>query len=723
MFALGYAQAQDRLWQMDIYRRLASGTLAEVMGESVLEIDRLTRRIGFRRAAERDWQQGSDQERDLLQAFSAGINAYLTPYPLPLEFTALRYRPQPWQPQDSIAFSKFMAWTVNGNWDKEILRSWTIERFGAEVLAEIEPGYPLGMPLIVPPPTLKAEFAKVAELIVATGQALSNSWAVDGVKSMTGKPLLANDPHLPLQMPSIWYEVHLHCQELKVAGACLPGTPAILIGHNERIAWGITAAMVDGDDLFVERLNPDNPRQYEFQGRWLDAQVGREEFRVRGRRRAVVEETMITCHGPVISPCIDGAARTLAMRTTALEAPIQVDGALRLMRAHNWEEFREALRTWITPPQSFLYADVDGNIGYQLAGLIPLRGKGYGLVPSPGWTGEYDWTGFVPFNELPWAYNPETHWLATANNKIADDDYPHFLACNYDSGYRQRRIVERLQGQEKLSLADFKALQGDVYSIPGRALASMILALQPADPWCRRAQVFVNVWDYQVTADSVAACIVEVFLSHLVRRALQEKLGSWSEFFLGRGIHPISPLGHFFFNAPAWLLEKIERRPDWFGDKTWQEAMDSALEDTVTELRRLLGDDMSRWRWGRLHTQSFRHLLGQAPPLARIFNRGPVPIGGDCTTVSQAAYTPRQGYQLVGWTASFRVIADLGDFNNSLAVMPTGQSGHPGSRHYADMTELWQRGEYHPMPWDRADVEAVARARLLLEPVDGAGES
>lgn len=723
-FAMGYAQAQDRLWQMEFNRRLASGTLAEVLGEPALEIDRLLRRIGFRRAAEREWPQAPELERTAAEAFAAGVNAYLERGPLPVEFTVLRYRPQPWHPLDSLTFGRFMGWTLAGNWDSEILRSWTIERFGPEVMAELEPRYPQGGPLIVPPgteakgagPDLTEDYRQVAEIVGLVGRAMSNNWAVDGEKSATGKPLLANDPHLPLTMPSIWWEAHLESPELRAAGAALPGVPAIIIGHNQRIAWGVTAAIVDGDDLYVERVDPENPGRYEYQGQWLEGELIREEIRVRGRSRPLVEEVLVTRHGPVISPAIKGETRILALRSVALEPSQQLQGQMMLLRAGNWEEFREALRLWPVPPLNFAYADVDGNIGYQLAGLVPIRAKGYGMVPAPGWTGEYEWTGFVPFEELPSAYNPPTHWVASANNKIVDDDYPYFLSATYADSPRQQRIIELLEGKPKLSREDFKAMQGDLLSIPARELLPQLLQVTPRDEWCRRALTFLRAWDYVLAPDSVAACIFELFLTHLVRRALEEKLGSWSDFFMGRGIHPLKPDSLFYYDAPSWLREKMRERPDWFQGKSWQEVMEEALAAAVAELRRLLGDDMSRWQWGRLHTQTFRHPLGQVRALSRLFNRGPVPVGGDSNTVWQAAYSPYRGYDVNSFTASYRQIIDLADFNRSLAVLPSGQSGHPGSRHYGDMINLWRRVDYHPLPWDREEVERHAAGRLVLQP-------
>ncbi|HEU4760204.1 MAG TPA: penicillin acylase family protein, partial [Dehalococcoidia bacterium] len=723
-FGNGYAQAQDRLWQMEFNRRLASGRLSEVLGPGALEVDRLMRRIGFRRAAERDWSEAEADERAVTEAFAAGVNACIEGGALPIEFTVLRFRPEPWSPVDTLAFGRFMSWTLVGYWDTEIVRSWTIERFGAEVMAELEPRYPVGGPVIVPPgteakgagPDMSDDYRAAAEAIGVAPGAMSNNWAVDGHKSATGKPLLANDPHLPLTMPSIWWEVHLDSPEVKAAGAGLPGVAGVIIGHNDRIAWGITAAMTDGDDLFVERVNPDNPSQYEYKGEWADGDVVREEIKVRGRSRPVVEEVLLTRHGPVISPAVKGETRTLSLRTTGLEPWRQMRALLMLMGARNWDEFREATAMWPAPPQNFAYADVEGNIGYQLAGLVPIRAKGYGVVPVPGWTDEYEWTGFIPADELPFAYNPPGHWVASANNKIVDDDYPYFLSATWADSPRQRRIIELLEAKEKLSADDFKAMQGDQASIPARELVPLMLAVEPRDEWGRRALTFLRAWDQVVSADSVGACVFELFFTHIVRRAVEEKLGSWADFFMGKGIHPSRPNGLFFVDAASWLSEKMRERPDWFEGKPWRQAMEEALADAVAELRKLLGDDVSRWQWGRLHTQSFRHPLGGVKALSRVFNRGPVPMGGDANTVWQSSYAPYRGYEVNSFTASWRQIIDLADFNRSQAVIPTGQSGHPGSRHYSDMVGMWQRVEYHPMPWDREEVEKHARGRLELSP-------
>ncbi|HXG42172.1 MAG TPA: penicillin acylase family protein [Dehalococcoidia bacterium] len=721
-FALGYVQAQDRLWQLDFYRRLATGTLAEVMGEAALEYDRLMRRVGIGRVASRDVDRLGPQVREAMEAFAGGVNAWLASGTLPVECLLLRYRPQPWQVSDSTAIGRFVAWTLSGNWDREVLRAWLLERFGPETLAELEPQYPLGKPLVLPPggssrsqgPDLRGEFRDLALAVVRGG--LSNNWVVDGAKSVTGRPLLANDPHLPLGIPCIWYEAHLEAPGLRAAGVCLPGVPAIIIGHNQRIAWGVTAAMVDQDDLYIERLDPSDPSRYLFQGRWEQGEVVREEIRVRGRQEPVVEEVLVTRHGPVISPCLPGVDQPLALRSVCLEERDFAGGLMALMQAQDWDGFRAALKGWVSSVLNFVYADVDGNIGYQMAGLVPVRRKGLGLAPVPGWTGEYEWEGYVPFEELPHSFNPPSHWLATANNKVVDDDYPHFLSAEYVDSPRIERIVQVLTSRQALSRDDFRALQTDLQSLPGQELARIILSLEPRDPWARRAQTFVGAWDGSLHPESIAAAIVEAFFVHLVRRALEEKVGAMADFLLGRPIHPIRDAGHFFIDAASWLLRKMEERPDWFPGRTWREVAEQALVDAVRDLRRRLGEDMTRWQWGRLHRIVLRHPLGQVRALAPIFNRGPYPVGGDANTVAQAAYLPYDGYEVVSFAASWRMIIDLADFNRSLGVIPGGQSGNPASRHYTDQLQLWLQGEYHPMPWDREQVEKHLEARLELAP-------
>jgi len=726
LFAQGYVQAQDRLWQMELARRLASGRLSEIFGPETVEADRLLRRVGLHRAAQAEVSRASPESLSYGEAYAAGVNAFLETVGrrLPPEFLILRFRPGPWTAADSLAIGKYVAWMLSGNWDTEIVRSWVVERLGPEAAAQLEPLYPAGLPVIVPPGAASAglglplldELRKVEELAGARGGG-SNNWVIDGSRSTTGKPLLANDPHMPLQMPSIWYQVHLKGGDLNVAGVALPGVPGVITGHNQRIAWGMTSTMTDGDDLFQERINPDNPRQYEYKGVWVDGDLLREEIAVRGQAQPVVEEVLVTRHGPVISPAVPGENRVLALRTIATESSQQAQAVIALNLAGNWQEFREALRLWPAPPQNFVYADVEGNIGYQMVGLVPRRAKGYGLVPSPGWTGEYDWKGFVPFEELPSVANPDCHYVVTANNQIVDNDYPHFLGAEYIDGYRAQRIAQLLQDKGKLSTDDFRAIQGDVYSIPARELAEQMLGLHPANEDAQRALNFVRVWDGRVAADSVATTIVEAFYLNLLRRTLGEKLGPLTDYFLGKEVHPAIPDGTYFVRCTSWLLRLARERPaEWFAGRAWGQVMEDSLTDAVDELRRQLGDDMSRWTWGRVHYASFEHVLGRVRALRPVFNRGPVPVGGDMDTVAAACYIGARPWAVYAATASYRQIIDLSDFNRSLAIVPGGQSGHPASRHYADMIGPWARGDYHPLPFDRAEVERHAEGRLTLKP-------
>jgi len=473
-FAQGYVHAQDRLWQMEVHRRLASGTLAEILGGIALEADRFSRIIGFRRAAQADLALLDEETRRYLEAYSRGVNAFIETHRsrLPLEFTLLRHKPAPWTPLDTAAFAKFMGWALSCNWESELLRASLIEILGPERAAELEPPYPESNPIIIQSSKFKAQSSNISTGInrqdVATtlsglskvqrkvacfsssggtGEG-SNNWVINGARSVTGKPLLANDPHLSPMMPSIWYENHLVGGDFAVTGASMPGIPGVVLGHNHRIAWGATNAYPDVQDLYLERLRTTSSGcpEYEFRGKWERAQVVREEIKVRGRREPVVEEVVITRHGPIISGLLTGEAPPLALRWVGHQ-PSPMLQSLRFNRARNWEEFVASLRSWSVPAQNMVYADVEGNIGYYMAGQVPIRAKGLGLVPVPGWTGEYEWTGYIPFEELPQAYNPPTGYIASANNKIVGEDYPYFLTLEPLPGYRARRIVDLIEAR------------------------------------------------------------------------------------------------------------------------------------------------------------------------------------------------------------------------------------------------------------------------------------
>jgi len=756
-FAQGYVHAQDRLWQMELNRRLASGRLSEIFGRVALEADRFLRVFGLRRAAEAEVDTYGDDLRDILEAYTAGVNAFIASHRdrLPIEFKLLGIQPEPWIPQDCIAWAKMMAWGLGVNWEAQVLRMRFLEKLGPKKAAELEPAYPADDTIVVPKPTTRSKgptppivetreaileaYKYLANVLHAfptagpdekpsifpiTGAGDSNSWVISGAKSSTGKPLLANDPHMALQIPSIWYQIHLIGDEMNVIGVSMPGEPCIVIGHNDRIAWGMTTSFIDVQDLYLERLHPEDPTRYEFQGKWEQAQVVREEIRIKGESEPVIEEVIITRHGPIITPVIPGETRPLALRWVALEPSQLLRSVWMYNRARNWEEFREALRFWSAPAHNFIYADVEGNIGYQMAGDTPVRRKGYGLVPVPGWTGEYEWEGYIPYEDLPYVYNPPEGYLVTANQQIVGRNYPYFLTTEWEPSFRAHRLVDQLRAQDRLSLEDFKRMQFDSYSLPAERLCAHLRTLTSDDSRIARALQYLKSWDFRLTRDSVAATIHEVLQWRLMQRLFEPVLGDLTDYYIGKSLCVLNESGAYFRVPVMKLLEILEEAESpWYKSSGTGEPLSrdefilAALREAVEILTEVAGADMTRWTWGRLHRVLIAHPLGRMKPLNLLFNRGPYPMEGGNDCPLRAYAIPGFPFESPHVVASFRQIVDLGDFNRSLIVGTTGQSGHPASRHYSDMTELWLNGEYYPMLWDRARIEAECEGRLKLMPV------
>lgn len=710
-FAQGYVHAQDRLWHMEFNRRIASGRLSEIFGDATLTEDRFLRTVGLRRAAELDLVSLDPETKAGLTAYAAGVNAFITQHRhrLPIEFALLRFQPEPWVPQDTLAFAKLMAWVLGGNWEAEILRAHITSRFG-ERARTLLPPYPGDHPVIVPEPAVSDLFKSPAVLALLDRARRwpgvgSNNWVLSGARTSTGRPMLANDPHLEAQMPSVWYEMHLSGGGYNIIGSTFPGTPGVVIGHNEHIAWGVTNAGPDVMDLYVERFDPDDPTRYQYRGQWEPAKILREEIKVKGRAEPVLETVRITRHGPIINNVVDGLNAFLALRWTALEPSTIATSLLRLGLARNWVEFRDALRWWTVPAQNFVYADRDGNIGYQLPGRIPVRAKGRGLLPVPGWTGEYEWTGEIPFHELPSAFNPTRGYIVTANNRIIPDGYRHFLTSQWDPGFRARRIEAMLREAPKVGLDEMKRAQTDVTSLPAqitvRALRDVRVDAEPAASLLRELQA----WDGVLRADSRAAAIYEVFRITLLEEIFRPVLGP--DLFKRY-------LGHADFWQVALLQILQDRTSPWWGS----EGRDGVIGRTLTKAERALteklGTDRSQWQWGRLHVMKFVHAIGRVPALGRLFNAAAPPTGGDAFTVNNAGFNPATFMQ--GVVASYRQLIDVDDWDRSLSIHTTGQSGLPFHRHYRDLVPLWAAGQYHPMLFSRARIEQNAGGTLRLTP-------
>ena len=721
-FAQGFCHAQDRLWHMELTRRLTAGRLAEVFGKLALDVDRFHRRLGLHRAAQREWDAADADLRDMLRAYAAGVNACLdglvAAKKLPAEFVLARFQPEPWRPVDTLGFARYLAYSQTPNWESELVRSRLIARLGYAGASSLEPDVWQPDSDALPRledwgPPERPEPGELPPIALAGGPGASNAWVVSGARSSTGKPLLANDPHMFPRLPSVFYEVHLAAGgELNVAGASAPGAPGVIIGHNRHIAWGITASMADAADLYVERLDPGDSRRTEFAGRWESGTLVREVISVKGQAKPWIEDVLVTRrHGPLITPTpsLADEHRPLAMRSMVLEAESAASAILAINRAVSWDEFRAAASRWGTPAMNLTYADAEGNIGYQMVGSVPVRERGEGLVPSPGWTGQYEWRGTIPFDELPRAFNPPDGLWANANHNVATRS-PHFFSREFIDPARYRRIRQVLESKPRHSAVDFGALQADEVSLPARRIAAVLVDhVRPRRPLEARALDELRRWDGRVSADSAAASVYEVFRNELLRARHAEAVGDLLASLQGVGPHPLvgATNSHYFLQTHR-VLDFVENNPD-------DPAVQRAFQASVAWLSRKLGPNVAVWHWGRLHQLRLEHALSARKPLGALFNIPSFPWSGDLETVRAGGSWPGE-YRAVGPISAYRFIADCGDWDSSLSCIPGGQSGQRGSPHYADQVDAWRRVAYHPLSFTRPAIARVQRHSLRLVP-------
>ena len=637
-----------------------------------------------------------------------------------------------------------MADNLSGNWSDELTRARLYQELGQETVDTLVPGYPYhNRPVIAAtsdqvnkqaaanqPPDSTATinwqavntsligepppFALAADYDPNIG---SNNWVISGEHTNTGLPLLANDPHLGVQMPAIWYEVGLHAPDYNVRGFSFAGVPGVVIGHNDNIAWGVTNVGPDTQDLYIEKRNPDNPNQVEFMGAWEDMTVIEEIIKVNGGDDVVLP-VYITRHGPIIND-ISGEELTdpLAMRWTAQEPSRILQSVILINQAQNFEEFRNALSYWDTPSQNVIYADKQGNIGYQTPSRIPIRKNGNGLVPVPGWTGEYEWEGYIPYDELPTLYNPDDGVIVTANHAVVDEEYPYFISYDWADGDRGQRIEDmiaaRLANGGKINAADIAAIHFDSKSLPAETWVPLLAGLTSDDPQIQAALTQLSGWDFQERPDSVPAALFEMFYLNLFENVLADEVGA-------ENVADISGQDIFMYEL-AGDLEAV-----WWDDVTTPETetavtiMSQSLADAVTWLNSNMGENMDDWTWGELHTITFADgILGASgvAPIEAIFNRGPYPAAGGSDLVNATSWR-RSEPALVRAYPSMRMIVDMSDFEANQTVIPSGQSGHPFNPHYDDQIPLWLNGEYHPMLWSEAAVQAAAVDTLVLQPGD-----
>ena len=677
--AQGFVHAQDRLWQMETQRRIGYGRLAELVGARAIDTDRYMRILGLGRSALRDAELVSGQTRDALNAYITGINAFIAQHQhkLPPEFLVLRHTPEPWSIADILVWGKVMALSLSGNWQQEIIRAQLIATMGTARANTYEPTQRDDMPIIVPPglqytATIGASALKMAEnarpWLNDNENNGSNNWVVAGSRTTSGLPLLANDPHLGILAPSIWYENHLHAPDYHVAGASFAGVPGVIIGHNERIAWGVTNGMTDIQDLYIERFDPNDStgRRYEYQGEWLQADLIYETIHVKGGA-PVIEPVRVTRHGPIITPLAntDGVRDTqpLALRWTALDTSTLFDAVLELNRATDWESFRTALSKWDVPPQNFVYADVEGHIGYQLAGAIPMRSNSDGRVPVPGWSGEYEWQGYVPFAQLPASYDPAAGFIATANNRIVPLDRTPAIRGEWSNGWRAARIIQRITQQARHDAASFAHIHADHFHMGSHDIIGLAGRLPDGDAVANQARALLSAWDGMVSTHSIAATIALQFVDELQRVVFAQLLPIMDRN-IGMGAFVGRP-GREYMNraTPDLLRAAFLNDNDWFGDtRAWDDIIPAAWQKTVAVLKKRLGNNPNQWRYGAWHTITLTHAMGSLPLVGKLFNRGPFELGGNRDTVNMGDINTQSNGATNYTCPSLRIICDTSDW-------------------------------------------------------------
>jgi penicillin amidase len=727
-FGQGFVHAQDRLWQMQLGRALARGELSKMFGEAALESDKATRTLGLMRSGQRALALLEPDVRAAVQSYSDGVNAFLETdgKALPVEFTLLGVRPEPWQPLDVVLVGESISLAMSLNAYFEIIRVRLAAKVGEARAQELIPPYPDDAPITLLPerhagnetqplPGRRILHAFLSAMHGRPGG--SNSWVVHGSRTKTGKPILANDTHLGLPLPSIWYENGLYAGRYSVVGFSFPGAPFVALGHNQRIAWGITNMCSDVQDLYLEKLDPPaNPTRYQFKGAWHPLEIAVESIPVKDKP-AVELRIASTNHGPLVNEALSAKELPpVSLRWAAHDGNTLFNALGALDRAQKWSEFKEALRSWTSPSINFTYADVDGNIGYQSTGRIPMRAKGHsGLSPVPGWTGENEWQGFIPHDELPSVTNPTAGFLVTANNKVAPDSYPHYLAFDIGDPYRAQRIAEQLAANPHVSIDDMRALQADSFSLPAKALVPHLLAVKPATELERQALELVKTWNLRFEPESAAASVYYLWYANLLDEIIGDELGpALLKDFRGLAMT----------QTPMFVRMMAAGNSPWFDDvrtpeKETREIISArAFAKGIAWLKERHGDDPRRWAWGRLHTMTFVHQpLGESgiAPLEWLFNSHKVQSSGEPYSVNATFIDPGVSFAVASGPAQ-RFIADLSALEQSLSATPIGQSGLLFHPHREDQVELWRRVDYHPMLYQRDPVTKAANELLVLRP-------
>ncbi|MBL4586575.1 MAG: penicillin acylase family protein, partial [Flavobacteriales bacterium] len=678
-----------------------------------------TRTFGFHRIAKKDEKLLDDVTRPLLDAYLAGINNYISSEKtkLPAEFGMLRAKPEKWTRNHLLSFMRILSWQMSFAWQGDLARAKLVEKVGMEKAQEIDPRYPTGNPIGLPNGNEMYRLDVNGAFEAINGPYLkqtggSNAWAVSGKLTETGKPFLCNDPHLPMLLPSIWHEIHLHCPELEVAGVSIPCSPLVLIGHNAHISWGITLAYTDIQDLFVEEFVSEDT--YKFGNEERKATIHEEVIHIKGGK-AIIQKVVETHHGPIISDVANYPEKRLALASVCFESGALFKGWFGLNLAKDWNDFVNAMKHLTSPALNVVYADVEENIGYWVSGKVPVRSKEKTMLPYNGFSADEEWKGYVPFEEMPHCLNPKSGRIISCNHKIVTDDFPHFLGNVWMNGYRAKRVAELLSEDRKYSLEEMGKFQMDFYCRPGVELQEYFKDIEGKTKGEKQAlQTYLN-WSGNLTADSIGGCIYQILRTKLVELLLVKPLGKeLMHDMIGKPFHPllagitemyghdITMLFRLLENGNSASLRQVQGK--WMKEAGGREKLlQNALTAAVHWLENHLGKDRNKWRWGKLHQLLFEHPIGQKKPFDKVFNIGPIPIGGDTDTVHQTAFFRERGYdgQLV--CPSYRQLIDMSNLSNSLNMLAPGNSGQVSSPHYNDLTEKWMKGEFKKMGWGEVE--------------------
>ena len=720
----GYLLAQDRMWQMDLLRRVTLGRLSEIFGDDFIDTDLLLRSLAFKEKSEKLLAEGDSSITKALQAFSEGVNQYIEDNKgnYPIEFKLLGYEPDPWEPVHSLNLIGYMAWDLKSGWSELLLEevaakvdSVHFRELLPEMMIQKSYVYRDNSKLLADNRLQKLNRLEAMGLDIFSG---SNNWAVSGKRSNTGMPLVANDMHLGFGIPGIWYQIHQVIEgKLNVEGLLLPGQPLIICGHNDSIAWGMTNTYVDNLDYYEEKINPEDSNQYMFNGEWKNFTIHEEIIRSKSGKE--VKCNYRTNHrGPIVSGFKGITDRVLTIHWVGSEPSNEMRSVYLANRAKNWNDFQNAFSTFISISQNIVYGDKMGNIGLYCCAGVPIRKRDKIWAVLPGWTDEYDWKGMVPFEELPHEFNPDRGYVSSANNRTVDSTYPYHIGTWYDISYRMDRIREMLDAQEIFSVQDFKRIQNDQHSkFSSLFLSVMLPSMEGVTDWTQSEKSALDLlqkWDYNLSRESPEALITEYWVYELFIATYKDEMGDelFAKFLNSGNLSRIA-MYYLLTNKNSVWLNNINTE----STEGLRDIAAESFRKTIDTLISQKGDDISEWQWGDVHQLTLRHPIAKVKILDKVFrlNQGPFPVGGSYHTVSPYKY-PYFEPQAIDHGSSHRSIYDVGDWSNCISVIPTGASGIPSSPFYCNQTRMYVQGEYHPDFFNMDEVKTHARFITVFSP-------